>query len=208
MARLENPNVWDVSYQHPVSYDRCAVRLVVYLFRRSEAGRHVVPNPSWTTVPEERRFGDAKSFIRAANARTKEIREDAARRGKNLAKNKASWATSFVNVVLSPASRADLSDADFAKLIGPWVRDAGGRAVPFVGAVHREGAGKVHLHLGIVRDKFSPRELRGLKESTDALVMGLELAMERGLEWHQEQTLEQEQTLGIDEGGLYDELAL
>lgn len=71
------PNVWDASYQHPDSYDRSAARLVVYLFRRPRDKANATRWSAWTTVPKARRFGDAKSFIRAANARTREIREDA-----------------------------------------------------------------------------------------------------------------------------------
>ena len=185
---LENPNVWDASYQHPAGYDRSAVRLVVYLFRRPDDKKSAGRGSSWGTVPKERRLGDARTFIRAANARTQEIREDAERRGKSLSKNKARWCTSFVHLVMSPAGRAKLSDEDFQGLAEPWVRDAEGRALPHVGAVHREGGG--HLHLAIVRDKFSREELEALKERTDGLAMGLERNLERELERERELTLE------------------
>jgi hypothetical protein len=180
---LENPNVWDASYQHPAHYDRSAVRLVVYLFRRPDDKQSAGSGSSWATIPKERRLGDARAFIRAANARTKSIREDAERRGKDLSKNKARWCTSFVHLVMSPANRAKLSDEDFRRLAEPWVRDAEGRALPHVGAVHSEGGG--HLHLAIVRDKFSRDELEALKERTDGLAMSLGL----------EQKLEQEREL-------------
>jgi hypothetical protein len=180
---LENPNVWDASYQHPAHYDRSAVRLAVYLFRRPDDKQNAGSGSSWSTVPKERRLGDVRAFIRAANARTKEIREDAERRGKDLSRNKAHWCTSFVHLVMSPAGRAKLSDEDFRRLAEPWVRDAEGRALPHVGAVHREGGG--HLHLAIVRDKFSRVELEALKERTDGLAMSLRL----------EQKLEQEREL-------------
>jgi hypothetical protein len=182
---LENPNVWDASYQHPARYDRSAVRLVVYLFRRPDDKQSGAPGSSWSTVPKERRLGDARAFIRAANTRTKELREDAASRGKDLSKNKARWCTSFVHLVMSPARRAKLSDEDFRRLAELWVRDAEGRTLPHVGAVHREGGG--HLHLAIVRDKFSVGELKALKDRTDGLAMSLGL----------EQKLEQERELAL-----------
>jgi hypothetical protein len=182
---LENPNVWDASYQHPAGYDRSAVRLVVYLFRRPDEKKGAGSGSSWSTVPKQRRLGDARAFIRAANARTREIRQDAERRGKDLSKNKARWCTSFVHLVMSPAIRAQLSDEDFRRLAEPWVRDAEGRELPHVGAVHREGGG--HLHLAIVRDKFSVDELKALKERTDGLAMSLGL----------EQKLEQERELAL-----------
>jgi hypothetical protein len=180
---LENPNVWDASYQHPAGYDRSAVRLVGYLFRRPDDKQSTGSGSSWSTVPKQRRLGDVRAFIRAANARTKEIREDAERRGKDLARNKARWCTSFVHLVMSPSNRAGLSDEDFRRLAELWVRDSGGQTLPHVGAVHREGGG--HLHLAIVRDKFSREELEALKERTDGLVMSLGL----------EQKLEQEREL-------------
>ena len=190
---LRNPHVQDVGYQHPAGYDRGAVRLVVYLFRRPDDKKNASRKSAWATVPEGRRLGDAKTFIKAANARTRGLREDARGRGKDLSKNKARWCTSFVNVVLSPANRERLSDGDFARLAEPWVRDADGRELPHVGAVHREGGGKAHLHLGIVRDKFSRDELKGLKHETDALATGLELEREE---------------LAIDRGELSDGLEL
>jgi hypothetical protein len=180
---LENPNVWDASYQHPAHYDRSAVRLVVYLLRRPHDKQSTGSGSSWATVPKEWRLGDARAFIRAANARTKEIREDAESRGKDLRKNKARWCTSFVHLVMSPSNRAKLSDEDFRRLAEHWVRDSGGRELPHVGAVHREGGG--HLHLAIVRDKFSRDELEALKERTDGLAMSLE----QGIEQEQEQEL-------------------
>lgn len=175
---LSNPHIEKVTYQHPAGYDRGAVRLVVYLFRRPDDKKNAGRRSAWATVPGGRRLGDAKTFIRAANARTRGLREDARGRGKELSKNKARWCTSFVNVVLSPANRERLSDGDFARLAAPWVRDADGRELPHVGAVHREGDGKAHLHLGIVRDKFSRDELEGLKQETDALATGLEQGRE------------------------------
>jgi hypothetical protein len=184
-VRLQNPNVWDASYQHPAGYDRSAVRLVVYLLRRPDEKKGAGSGSSWSTVPKERRLGDARAFIRAANARTKSIREDAERRGKDLSKNKARWCTSFVHLVMSPSNRAGLSDEDFRRLAEPWVRDAEGRTLPHVGAIHREGGG--HLHLAIVRDKFSVDELKALKDRTDGLAMSLGL----------EQKLEQERELAL-----------
>ena len=180
---LEDPNVWDASYQHPAGYDRSAVRLVVYLFRRPDDKQNAGSGSSWSTVPKERRLGDARAFIRAANARTRELREDAERRGKSLFKNRADWCTSFVHLVMSPSNRAKLSDEDFRRLAEPWVRDSGGQMLPHVGAVHREGGG--HLHLAIVRGKFSREELGALKERTDGLAMSLErkLEKERELAW-------------------------
>lgn len=175
---LRNPHIEDASYQHPAYYDRSAVRLVVYLFRRTSDRENATRESGWETVPKERRYGDARAFIRAANARTRELREDAERRGKQLQKNKARWCTSFVNVVLSPANRADLSDDDFEALLGPWIKDSDGGEFPHVAALHREKGGKVHLHVGIVRDKFAKDELKLLKRETDALAM----EMERGLE--------------------------
>jgi hypothetical protein len=177
---LENPNVWDASYQHPASYDRSAVRLVVYLFRRRDDKQNASSGSSWSTVPKERRLGDARAFIRAANARTRKLRKDAESRGKDLAKNKARWCASFVHLVMSPSNRAELSDEDFRRLAEPWVKDAEGRELPHVGAVHREGGG--HLHLAVVRDKFSRDELEALKERTDELAMSLERKLERKLE--------------------------
>jgi hypothetical protein len=84
---------------------------------------------------------------------------------------------------MSPSNRAKLSDEDFRRLAEPWVRDSGGQMLPHVGAVHREGGG--HLHLAIVRGKFSREELGALKERTDGLAMSLErkLEKERELAW-------------------------
>ena len=174
---LENPNVWDASYQHPASYDRSAVRLVVYMWRRPDDRRRPHAGSRWHTVPKERRLGDARAFIRAANDRTREIREDAEKRGKDLSRIKAPWCCSFVHLVLSPANRAELPDEALLRLAGPWVRDAEGRAVPHVGAVHREGGG--HLHLAVVRDKFAKGELRALKGRADGLAMALGRTLER-----------------------------
>ena len=188
--RLENPNVWDASYQHPAHYDRSAVRLVVYLFRRPDDKHSAGSGSSWSTVPGVRRLGDARAFIRAADARTKEIREEAQRRGKNLSKNKARWCTSFVHLVMSPSNRAKLSDEDFRRLAELWVRSPGGRTLPHVGAVHREGGG--HLHLAIVRDKFSREELEVLKQRTDGLAMGLEQKLEQERELVREGAAEME----------------
>jgi hypothetical protein len=187
---LENPNVWDASYQHPAGYDRSAVRLVVYLFRRPGDEQSAGSGSSWSTVPKERRLGDARAFIKAANARTRELREDAKRRGKDLSRNKARWCASFVHLVMSPANRAELSDEDFRRLAEPWVRDAEGRELPHVGAVHREGGG--HLHLAVVRDKFSRDELEALKERTDGLAMGLEQKLEQERELAREGAAEME----------------
>ncbi len=187
---LENPNVWDASYQHPAGYDRSAVRLVVYLFRRPADKQSAGSGSSWSTVPKERRLGDLRAFIRAANARTKEIREDAERRGKDLSRNKARWCTSFVHLVMSPSNRARLSNEDFRRLAEPWIRDSGGRTLPHVGAVHREGGG--HLHLAIVRDKFSREELEALKERTDGLAMSLERKLEQERELAREGAAEME----------------
>jgi hypothetical protein len=174
----KNPHVEKASYQHPAGYDRSAVRYIVYLFRRPDDKGHATKNSTWTTVSRERRLGDAKTFIRAADGRTRELWKDARERDKNLSKNKAPWCTSFVNVVLSPANRERLSDEDFKQLADPWTKDSEGRELPHVGAVHREGGGRAHLHLAVVRDKFSREELRILKQQTDGLAMGFELELE------------------------------
>ena len=76
--------MWDASYQHPAHYDRSAVRLVVYLFRRPDDRQNAGSGSSWSTIPKERHVGDVRTFIRAANTRTKEIQQDAERRGKDL----------------------------------------------------------------------------------------------------------------------------
>jgi len=171
---LRNPHIEDVSYQHPSGYDRGAVRLVVYLFRRPDDKKRATRDSEWATVPRGRRLGDARAFVRVADARTREIREDAAKRGKDLSRNKARWCTSFVNVVLSPANRGRLTDEEFARLAAPWVAGPEGEELPHVGTIHREEPGEAHLHLAIVRDKFSAEELRALKDRTDGLAMGLE----------------------------------
>lgn len=193
---LRNPHIEDASYQHPAYYDRSAVRLVVYLFRRTSDRKNATRESGWETVPRERRYGDARAFIRAANARTRELWEDAESRGKQLRKNKARWCTSFVNVVLSPANREDLSDEDFGALLGPWVRDAEGNELPHVAALHREKGGRAHLHVGIVRDKFSREELKLLKQETDALAMEMEL--ERSLEVDGVEALGEELSVGLE----------
>ena len=182
----KNPHVEKASYQHPASYDRSAVRYVAYLFRRPLDKNNATKYSTWTTVPKERRLGDAKSFIRAANVRTRELWQDAKQRKKKLSKNKARWCTSFVNVVLSPANRERLSDEDFKRLAELWIRDPEGQDIPHVGAIHREGGGKAHLHLGIVRDKWSREELSLLKLETDGLAMSLEREHEHEHE-HQRQ---------------------
>ena len=182
---LKNPSVWDASYQHPASYDRSAVRLVVYMWRRPDNKQNAHSGSRWTTVPRDRRLGAAKCFIRAANDRTREIREDAEKRGKDLSKNKAAWCCSYVHLVLSPSNRAELPDEALLRLADPWVRDAEGRAMPHVGAVHREGGG--HLHLAVVRDKFAKDELRALKGRADGLAMALGRTLGRdGLALEQE----------------------
>ena len=71
MAR-SNPHVEDVSYQHPAGYDRAAVRLVVYLFRRPDDKKNANKDSAWATVPKGRRLGDARAFVRAANERTRD----------------------------------------------------------------------------------------------------------------------------------------
>ncbi len=195
----KNPHVEDVSYQHPAGYDRSAVRLVVYLFRRPDDKKNATRESTWTTVPRERRLGDAKTFIRAANTRTRELRKDSASRGKNLGKNKARWCTSYLNVVLSPANRGRLSDEDFRELAEPWIRDASGEQLPHVGAIHREGKGKAHLHLGIVRDRFSKPELKFLKQETDGLAMILEREHEHEHEHEYKSELEMEREMEREE---------
>lgn len=194
---LENPSVWDASYQHPAYYDRSAMRLVVYMWRRPNDKANATAASRWTTVPERRRLGDAREFVTAANSRTRELREDARARGKILAKNKALWACSFVHLLLSPANRRELSDADLRQLAAPWIRGAEGRTLPHVGAVHREGGG--HLHLAVVRDKFAKAELAALKRHSEGLAMDLGLRRERRLE-HQGlgQTLTTAMGGGID----------
>lgn len=170
----KNPHVEKASYQHPASYDNSAVRYVVYLFRRSADKSESTKDSGWITLPNEQRLGDAKTFIRSANDRTKELWKDTRQRCKKLSKNKASWCTSFVTLVLSPANREQLSDKDFKQLAQLWIRDSDGREQPHVGAVHREGGGKAHLHLAIVRDKFSREELAFLKLETNDLAMTFE----------------------------------
>jgi hypothetical protein len=187
--------VEDVSYQHPAGYDRAAVRLVVYLFRRPDGKKGATRESTWATVPEERRVGNARAFIRAANERTRTIREDAAKRGKDLSRNKARWCTSFVHLVMSPSNRAGLSDEDFRRLAEPWVRYSGGRTLPHVGAIHREGGG--HLHLAIVRDKFSREELEVLKDRTAGLAMSL--GLEQKLEQVRELAREGAAEMGREE---------
>ena len=81
MAR-KNPHIEEASYQHPAYYDRSAVRLVVYLFRRPNDKNNATKYSSWTTVPKERRLGDARSFIREADHRTRELWQDAKQRSK------------------------------------------------------------------------------------------------------------------------------
>lgn len=188
----KNPHVEGVSYQHPAGYDRSAVRLVVYLFRRPNDKKNATRQSTWTTVPKERRLGDAKTFIRAANTRTHELRKDSTNRSKKLSKNKARWCTSYLNVVLSPANRGRLSDEDFRELAEPWIRDENGEQLPHVGVIHREGKGKAHLHLGIVRDRFSKAELKALKQETDGLAMSFDLEHEHEHEYERELELERE----------------
>lgn len=200
MAR-KNPHIEEASYQHPAYYDRSAVRLVVYLFRRPNDKNNATKYSTWTTVPKERRLGDARSFIRAADHRTRELWQDAKQRSKKLSKNKARWCTSFVNIVLSPSNRERrLSDEDFKLLAGPWIRDPEGQEFPHVGAIHRESGAKVHLHLGIVRDKFSREELTILKAETDGLAMSLQREHEHEHEYERQlqigpetQTIEREE---------------
>ena len=206
-----NPHIEEVSYQHPAGYDRSAVRYLVYLFRRPNDKSNATSNSTWTTVSGERRLGDAKAFIRAANERTREIREEARQRDKQLGKNKAWWCTSFVNVVLSPANRDQLSDEDFKQLAEPWIRDSEGRELPHVGAVHREGERKAHIHLAIVRDKFSRDELKDLKQETDGLAMSFEHEheYERGRQLERELKMEPEiERKGIEREEISYELEL
>lgn len=186
----ENPHIQEVSYQHPHSYDYSAARLVRYLSRRPLDRGNPGPESQWATVPEERTFGDAEAFKAAANARTKEIREDAQRRGKDLSKNKARWCVSYLHVVLSPANRAELSDEDFGELLRPWVSDGGGGEVPYFAAIHREEPGREHLHVALARGKFEADELRSLKDRTDALAMSFEREIEQTPERDNEQSME------------------
>jgi hypothetical protein len=148
------------------------------------------------TVPKEQVFGDAETFKRAANERTRESRQDAERRGKDLSRNKARWCVSYLHVVLSPANRAALTDEDFGRLLMPWIRDAAGRELPYFAVVHREEPGREHLHLALVRDKFEAGELRTLKDHTDALAMSLE--MENELEQETLQMEEREYGLELE----------
>ncbi len=184
------------------------------MLRRPDDRANVGPNSKWNTILKGRQLGDASAFVRAANARTHELREDAKKRQKNLAKNKAAWACSFVHLVLSPSNRTKYSDEDLKRLAEPWIRDADGLVVPHVGAIHRENGG--HLHLAVARDKFSRDELANLKARSNALALDLELGMEmaRGRETQRtlEQALKQETGLarppGLQRGGIIDELSL
>lgn len=89
---------------------------------------------------------------------------------------------------------------------GPLDPGRRGEVLPHVGAVHREGVGKAHLHLGIVRDKFTRGELKALKERTDALAMEFGRRLEMGLK----QDMEREELVGpeLGEGGVTHELSL
>ena len=199
MGPEKNPHIWSATYQHPATYDRSAVRLVVYMWRRPYDKRRVQAGSQWSTVPKERRLGDTRAFVRAADGRTREIRDDAKRRGKDLSKNKAAWCCSFVHLVLSPANRAELSDEHLLGLADPWIRDTEGGAMPYVGAVHREGGG--HLHLAVARDKFSKVELRVLKKRADGLAMALGRTLDwEGLGLKQEAPRRREASLGLERG--------
>lgn len=168
---LENPNVFEVSYAHPAGHRRSAARIVRYLTRRPLDRDRPTRESEWRTLPKEQVFGDPETFKREASRRTRELREEAERRGKDLSKNKSARACSYLHVVLSPSRRAQFSDADFRAILEPWIKDANGRELPFFGAIHREEEGREHLHLVIARDKVEKRrELPRLKERTAEIV--------------------------------------
>lgn len=163
-----------MSYVHPKDYydGRDAAAVVRYLVRRPNDKRDPAGG-SWRSVPREHQVGDAKAFKAAAEERTRAVWDDAKRRGKTLAKNRAYWCTSYVHVLLSPAKREDLAPANLKILARPWTTDGNGETIPHFGAVHTDGRRGKHLHLVLVRDKLDKRELRDLKSRTEGMAVRL-----------------------------------
>ncbi len=198
MAR-ENPDVFDVSYTHPAKADRSPARIVRYLTRRPLDRDRPTREGEWQSLPEGRVFGDPEVFKGAANRRTRELREEARRRGKDLSKNKSARCCSYLHVVLSPSRRAEFSDRDFGALLEPWVKDANGRDLPFFAAIHREEEDREHVHVLVARDKIErKRELPRLKERTAEIVR--EIERELDLEQEMDQELERMEERGRRQG--------
>lgn len=170
-----NPHVEALSYCHPVDYyrGRDAGAAIRYLVRRPASKSNPAAG-GWHSLPHEMRVGNAELFKAAAEVRTKALWGDARRRGKRLWKNKAFWCTSYVHLLISPQNREELSVEDFRYLARPWIVDGNGEELPHFGAIHVDGRRGPHLHLLIVRDKISARELRDLKARTGTLAIRLE----------------------------------
>lgn len=196
---LKNPHIQDVSYVHPKDYygGRDAAAVIRYLVRRPDDKRDPAGG-AWRSVPRGHRVGDAKAFKVAAEERTRAIWDDAKRRGKTLAKNKAYWCTSYLHVLISPATRDALSPASLKALARPWITDGNGDTLPHFGAIHTDGRRGKHLHLVVVRDKLDARELRDLKAKTDGMAMrlGPERTMDREMSREREQATEFETAMG------------
>jgi hypothetical protein len=169
VVRIE-PHIEGLSYCHPRDYyrGRDAGSAIRYLVRRP-ASKADPAAGGWRSVSEELRLGDAKRFKEAADLRTRELWEDARRRGKRLSKNKAPWCVSYLHLVLSPRNREELSVDDFKEIAKPWVVDGNGEEVPHFGAIHTDGRHGPHAHVLVVRDKLKPRELGRLKARTRTL---------------------------------------
>ena len=183
----KNPNIFDVSYTHPAKADQSPARIVRYLTRRPLDKNHPTHESQWNPLPKAQVFGDPETFKREANRRTRELRQEAEKRGKDLSKNKSARACSYLHVVLSPARRTEFSDRDFKALLEPWIKDVNGQNLPYCAAIHREKKERDHLHLLVARDKIEKkRELPYLKERTAEIISEREQELDMTREMDQE----------------------
>lgn len=186
---MKNPDVEDASYTHAADYydGRDAGAMIRYLWRRPESKQDPAAG-GWHSIPKSHRLGNARSFAQAADERTAAVWRYHRRKGTDIGHNRASWAASYVHIVISPAARHELRTDQLAELAQPWITDEYGRELAHVGAIHTDGRTGPHLHLAIARDRFGRDELAGLQSAT----RGLSREMVQELEMVREMAQERE----------------
>lgn len=221
MAQV-NPHIYDVHYTRPTSGTQSASKAVNYLSRRYEEketdndredGQEPGRDSSWYTMPEDQQTGNAERFKEEAKRRSREKIESAQERGKDLDQDHSPGNVSYVHVVISPASRDEMSNEDFESLKEPWIRDRQGNVHEHYGAIHRDDPEGPKMHLLIARDRIDKkRELPEMKEQTAELIArrdrereqerspGREQGQERSQEQHRESSRDRQRESGRGAG--------
>lgn len=177
------PNIYDVHWTRCNSNGYSAARIVNYLLRRPDEKDRPTRDARWSTIPEERQFGDARAFKEVADRRREERLRSARRRGKDISQDHSPKNVQYLHVVISPGRRQEFGDEDFGALIEPWVRDGRtGRTYEHFGAVHYDDREGPKLHLVVARDKLSKRELPECKRLSDEICQERERMIDRDRE--------------------------